>query len=127
MKVVDASAMIDALTGSSRAEQLLAILDDDLFAPDLLVPEVYSFLRRMTTLHRLTSAVADELAVAMQQAPIEFVHTWPYSERIWHWHHSMSPHDATYVALAEDLGAPLVTTDVRLARAAAGIVPVIVV
>jgi predicted nucleic acid-binding protein len=39
----------------------------------------------------------------------------------------MSPYDASYVALAEDLGAPLVTTDVRLARAAAGIVPVIVV
>ena len=127
MKVVDASAMIDALTGSSRAEQLLAILDDDLFAPDLLVPEVYSFLRRMTAGRRLTSAAAGELAVALQQAPIEYVHTWPYSERVWRWHLTMSPYDAAYVALAEELGAPLITTDVRLARAAAGIVPVIVV
>lgn len=127
MKVVDASAMIDALTGSARAEPLLAILDDDLFAPDLLVPEVFSFLRRMAAHDRLPSAAADELAVVMQQAPIEYVHIWPYSERIWQWRHAMSPYDATYVALAEDLGAPLVTTDNRLARAAAGIVPVIVV
>ena len=127
MKVVDASAIIDALTANARAEQLLAILDDDLFAPDLLVPEVYSFLRRMAAHDRLTATAADQLAVVLQQAPIEFVHTWPYSERIWLWRHTMSPYDATYVALAEDLGAPLVTTDVRLARAATGVVPVIVV
>lgn len=91
------------------------------------MPEVFSFLRRMAAHGRLTSAAADELAVVMQLAPIEYVHTWPYSGRIWQWHDTMSPYDATYVALAEDLGAPLVTTDVRLARAAAGIVPVIVV
>ena len=40
MKVVDASAMIDMLTGGPRSDQLIPILDDDLFAPDLLVPEV---------------------------------------------------------------------------------------
>jgi len=39
----------------------------------------------------------------------------------------MTAYDATYVALAADLGATLVTSDLRLARAAAGLVPVIAV
>jgi predicted nucleic acid-binding protein len=43
---------------------------------------------------------------------------------MWGWRHNMSPHDASYVALAEDLGATLVTTDLRLAKAAKGIVTV---
>ena len=123
MKVVDASAMIDVLTGGTRADHLLALFDDDLFAPDLLLPEVFSFLRRMAgtgTLHD-----TDQLAAMLQKAPVEYLHTWPYAERMWSWRHNMSPYDATYVALAEDLGATLITTDLRLAKAANGIVPVI--
>lgn len=123
MKVIDASAMIDVLVGSERASQLLAVLDDDLFAPDLLVPEVYSFLRRMASSGSLRDA--ERLAAEMRRAPVEYLHTWPYAERIWSWRHNMSPYDATYVALAEDLGATLVTSDLRLARAAQGIVRVV--
>lgn len=123
MKVVDASAMIDVITGSPRADRLLAVFDDDLFAPDLLVPEVLGFLRRTAAAGSLHDA--DQLATALQQAPIEYLHTWPYTERMWSWRHNMSPYDASYVALAEDLGATLVTSDLRLAKAAAGVVKVI--
>jgi len=123
MKVVDASAMVDVLVGSERASQLLAVLDDDLFAPDLLVAEVYSVLKRLATSRTLRNA--DQLAHELRQAPVEYLHTWPYAERMWSWRHNMSPNDASYVALAEDLGATLVTTDLRLAKAATGIVTVI--
>jgi len=125
VKVVDASAMIDVLMGSPRAPQLIAVLDDDLFAPDLLIAEVFAFLRRMAAIGTLHDA--DQLATALQQAPVDYLHTWPYAERMWSWRHNMSPYDAAYVALAEDLGANLVTTDIRLAKAARGIVPVIAV
>ncbi len=37
--------------------------------------------------------------------------------RIWDFRDNLTAYDATYVALAEALGAPLVTTDSRLARA----------
>ncbi len=123
MKVVDASAMIDVLTGSPRADRLLAVFDDDLFAPDLLISEVLAFLRRTAASGALHDA--DRLATVLQQAPIEYLHTWPYTERMWSWRHNMTPYDASYVALAEDLGAALVTSDLRLAKAAAGIVSVI--
>lgn len=123
MKVVDASAMIDVLVGSERSGPLLAALDDDVFAPDLLVAEVFSALRRMASSHTLTNA--DQLALQLRNAPVEYLHTWPYAERMWGWRHNMSPYDASYVALAEDLGATLITSDLRLAKAAKGIVPVI--
>ena len=37
--------------------------------------------------------------------------------RIWELRDSVSAYDAAYVALAETLSAPLMTTDTRLARA----------
>ncbi len=127
MKIVDASAMIDMLTGGSRGDQLVSILDDDLFAPDLLIAEVLGFFRRMVSQKRLPAADADQLADIFQSAPVEYVPVWPHAARLWDLRHIVSPYDACYVAVAEDIGAPLVTTDLRLARAATGIVPVIVV
>jgi predicted nucleic acid-binding protein len=127
VKVVDASALIDVLTGTARSKKLLPHLDDDLFAPDMLIPEVFSYLKRMTTARRLTEPQAEELSLAFRRAPIEYLHTWPYAERIWKWRHNLSPYDAAYVALANDLGAPLLTTDNRLARAAAGVVTIIAI
>ncbi len=125
MKVVDASAMIDVLTGTTRRSSLLALLDDDLFAPDLLISEVHAFLTRMATARRLTKQQADGLAVAFRKAPVEYLPVWPSAWRMWGWRHTLSPYDAAYVALADVLGAPLVTSDTRLGRAAAGLVTVI--
>lgn len=36
--------------------------------------------------------------------------------RIWELRHNMTPYDASYVALAERLGVPLLTRDLRLSR-----------
>jgi predicted nucleic acid-binding protein len=127
VKVVDASAMIDTLTGSSRGQQLAPILDDDLFAPDLLIPEVLGFLRRMVAQKRFTDSAAHHLAQVFEEAPVEYIHVWPHTARVWDLRDVVSSYDACYVAIADELGAPLVTTDLRLARAATGIVPVIVV
>jgi len=127
MKVVDASAMIDLLIGSERAGQLASILDDDLFAPDLLIAEVLAFLRRMTARSSITAADADALADVFGSAPVEYVPVWPQAHRVWELRDTVSPYDASYVAVAEELRTALVTTDLHLARAVAGIVPVIVV
>ena len=119
--------MIDTLTGGARSDQLIPILDDDLFAPDLLIPEVLAFLRRMASRNHLTGTEADHLAEVFRGAPVEYMHVWPHAARVWDLRHNLSPYDACYVAVAEELSAPLVTTDLRLARAATGVVPVIVV
>ena len=125
LKVVDASAMIDVLSGTQRRAKLLPIFDDDLLAPALLISEVYSFLKRMEATRRLSRRDAEQIAHALQQAPIEYLPTWPYAEQMWNWRDNLSPYDSSYVALADDLGAPLITTDSRLGRAAANLVTVI--
>jgi len=127
MKVVDCSAIIDALTHAERGARLRASLDDDLFAPDLLVSEVLTFVRRQQFDRRLTAAQADSLMASFRAVPIEYLHVWPYSEQIWRWRDNLTAYDAAYVALAAELGATLVTTDLRLARAVDGLVPVIAV
>ena len=127
MKVVDCSAIIDALTHAERGARLRATLDDELFAPDLLVSEVLAFARRKQFDKRLTAAQADSLVANFLAVPIEYLHVWPYAEQVWRWRDNLTAYDAAYVALAADLGATLVTTDLRLARAADGLVPVIAV
>ena len=39
-----------------------------------------------------------------------------YADRIWELRHNLTCYDAWYVALAEDLGCPLVTLDCRIGR-----------
>ena len=41
----------------------------------------------------------------------------PFSDRVWELRHNLTAYDATFVALAEALEAPLVTCDARLAAA----------
>ncbi len=53
----------------------------------------------------------NELA-QMAMVRCTFAHLLP---RVWQLRHNMYPFDAIYVALAEDLGAPLVTTDTKFA------------
>jgi len=45
--------------------------------------------------------------------------------RTWELRNRLSASDATYVALAEVIGAPLLTADARLARGAEGLVDII--
>ena len=74
-------------------------------------------LRGLHLAGRLSSAevgeVAERLAgVAMRKVPVE-----PLLGRIWQLKDNLTPDDAAYVAVAELLGAPLVTADLRLMRA----------
>ena len=91
------------------------------------MPGVLEFLRQMGSHKLLTAPEADHLAEVFRNAPIEHVHIGPQAARVWDLRHNISPYDACYIAASEELGAPQVTTDLRLARAATGVVPVIVV
>jgi predicted nucleic acid-binding protein len=125
VKVIDASSVIDLLIGAPRLDAFHHLLDDDLFAPDLLVAEVHEYFRRRA-LRRPNESI-DAHIDAFRSADIAYLPTWPYAEQIWTWRHNLTSYDACYVAVARDLECPLLTSDRRLAAAANGIVPVIAV
>ncbi len=120
MIVVDASVLAPALAYNTPvAEQARIRLGDQetLFAPEIIDLEVAAVWRGALRVGRLDDervehALTDLAALRLIRAP----HV-PLMERIWELRHNVTPYDAAYVALAEDLGATLLTADGRLARA----------
>lgn len=120
MIVLDASAAIEVLLRAPAAGALEARLfapGEALHAPHLIDLEVAQVLRR----HVLAGQIAADhgasaLAVWLAFAVTRHDHR-TLAPRIWALRDSMTAYDAAYVALAEALDAPLVTTDGKLARA----------
>jgi predicted nucleic acid-binding protein len=117
VKVIDASVMLEVLHHSRAGEQLLAHFDDDLFAPDLLISEILNRLRHDIRSGQISEGRALAAVDTLVDADIEFLPVWPYTTRIWELRHNVTSYDAAYVAMAEDLGCPLLTRDLRVARA----------
>jgi predicted nucleic acid-binding protein len=115
--VLDASAAADyLLDAGTRGEWARAHVAqaDSLHAPDLLDYEVIAVIRRRALgrtvpVGRAQRAVSDFEDLRVNRYP-------PLLERIWSLHRVMTSYDAAYVALAEALDVPLITTDERLAR-----------
>ncbi len=119
MLVVDTSAVLEALAARDPAPGLVERLagDGDLHGPHLIDTEVLHALRRMT----MNGAISDERAADARSdfaelALVRYPHQ-PLSDRIWALRHNLTAYDATFVALAETIGAPLITCDARLASA----------
>jgi predicted nucleic acid-binding protein len=117
--VVDTSAVLEALAARDPVAGLVERLagEGDLHAPHLIDTEVLHALRRMTRTgaiseERVADARGDFAELALARYPHE-----PLSDRVWELRHNLTAYDATFVALAEALGAPLVTCDARLASA----------
>jgi predicted nucleic acid-binding protein len=118
--VIDSSAVVDLLTGGGeRATWVAERIGDSepLAAPHLLDVEVIGALRRLVkaghvSLHAADRAVGDLVQLDLERYPhLDLV------DRAWSLRDRLSMGDAIFVALAEALAAPLLTTDRRLARA----------
>ncbi len=121
MIVLDAAAVLDQLLGreprASWVDGLVARSGQSLHAPHVIDIEVANALRRYVLMGEASEArgrraLAAFLALRLKRYP----HT-ALLERIWELRGSLTASDAAYVALAEALDAPLVTTDERLGRA----------
>jgi predicted nucleic acid-binding protein len=115
--VADASALVELLFQRSVAESLRARLSGDVVhAPYVIEIETLHALRRAS----LTGAISDDRASLardeLASIPLRLYPHRPLMRRIWELRHTHSAYDASYVALAELLPAPLVTCDARLAR-----------
>jgi predicted nucleic acid-binding protein len=120
MIVLDASAAIDWLlqtTAGQRIDRRIFSRNESLHAPQLIDLEVAQVLRRLVregaiSAHRAGQAIEDLLDLRLTRYP-HFV----LLPRIWLLRQSLSAYDASYIVLAEKIGAALLTRDRRLASA----------
>ncbi|MDQ6783600.1 MAG: type II toxin-antitoxin system VapC family toxin [Actinomycetota bacterium] len=119
MIVVDASVIVASLISGggagARARERLR-LDPDLHVPHLLDVEVVAALRRRVRLGQTDIPLAAQAVSDLNDlAALRWDHA-PLLGRVWQLRENVTPYDAVYVALAEALSTPLVTSDVRLSR-----------
>lgn len=120
MAVVDASLLIEILVATPLGIRLASKVltgADSLHVPHLLDVEVVQAVRRLTLLGGLDRHRAEHAVNALADLPLVRHGHVPYLARIWELRSSMTAYDAAYVALAEGVGAVLLTCDGRLARA----------
>ena len=120
MIVLDASAAVDWLLqtpAGQRIEERIYARKDTLHTVHLLDVEFAQVLRRLVregTLARKRAEEAMEDLIALRvtrYAPVLLLN------RIWQLRQNLSAYDAAYVALAEELAAPLITRDQTIAAA----------
>lgn len=117
--VCDASAVVamlldDGPVGGEAAGVLSAA---PLAAPALVTFEVANILRR----HERAGLIGSDQAAQAHADLVDLaIELWPYeviARRAWQLRQNLTSYDASYVALAELLGAPLITLDRRIAGA----------
>ena len=119
VKVIDASVFVAALADDTPGgDQVRRRMEGVEFAaPELIDVEVLSALRGLVAAGHLDSSLASRSVIRLGRAPIDRRPHAPLTSRCWELRHNLTPYDAIYVALAEDLDAPLLTADARLTRA----------
>lgn len=118
MIVLDASSAVDWLLRTPAGQLIdnrIYARHETLHAPHLFDLGVVQVMRRLVqqgivSSVRASEAVQDLLALRLVRYP-HFI----FLPRIWQLRNNLSAYDAAYVALAENLTAPLITRDTRLA------------
>lgn len=119
MIVIDASVLVTALVDDGvDGHSVRGLLQgEELTAPAHVDVEFLHALRGLvksgqTSLGRADRAIAHLVRLPLRRSELPAV-----ASRTWQLRENLTPYDAAYVALAELLSAPLVTSDARLARA----------
>jgi predicted nucleic acid-binding protein len=101
----------------SGLDRIRSLLDADLHAPEVCGLEVVSSLRRGVREQRLRLERAAEALSDYVELPLTLHGHRPLLPRCFALVDHLTPYEASYVALAEHLGAPFLTFDHGLQRA----------
>jgi predicted nucleic acid-binding protein len=118
--VLDASAAVWlVLDPAERGEQVAMTLGTRrLAAPALLPFEVANVIRRRCLAGFIAEGQGRLALAGLRELPLEL---WPWealADQVWTMRESITAYDASYVALAALLDAPLITADKALAQVA---------
>jgi predicted nucleic acid-binding protein len=119
MIVLDTSALVEFLVGADViAERIRAAsIGQQLAAPCAVDLECASTLRGLTIGGKLPADEGKRALDLLGTMTLKRYDHVPLLPRIWELRHNMWPYDAAYVALAESLGADLLTVDSKLGSA----------
>jgi predicted nucleic acid-binding protein len=114
--VVDAGVLIEALAieaSGGPVGQRLA-LATSLDAPSYIGVEFVNAIRRLQLHGKISPERAEEAFNDYLELPIQQHRFEPLTHRVWALRHNLTAYDAAYVAVAENLGQDLHTTDQNL-------------
>ena len=120
MIVLDASAALELLSNSRSGKRITEIAlanGISLHAPHLIDIEITHALRRYLLAQTISLEQAESALDAWRRITITRHSHIPFLGAVWRHRNNLSAYDAAYVALAESLGAMLVTCDRRLGKA----------
>jgi predicted nucleic acid-binding protein len=121
--IVDASAIIDLLAppDTHRRDFLVDQLPEPVtpwLAPDILLFEVFAVVRRYVLGAAIPDTAGGRALGRLLRLPIDLIPTSSLLTAAWPLRNRFSAADSLYAALALRATEPLLTTDLRLARAA---------
>lgn len=127
--VLDASAVVALVAANAKETATLAerVEGAQLFAPAILLTEVDNALRGLEIGRRISTLQAGASRWHAHRLPIELWPTEAIADRAWELRRNLTIYDASYVALAEQLGAVLLTGDRRISKAGVARCPVEIV
>jgi predicted nucleic acid-binding protein len=118
--VADASAILEVLlhtpVGQEIARHIFAP-DETIHAPYLIDIEILHAMRRLNRLGEISVVRAREILEDYSDLSLQRYPHALFLSRIWELRHNWTAYDAAYIALAEELDAPLFTCDRALATA----------
>lgn len=119
MIVVDASVVLTALIDDDIAGRQVRdrMRNESLAAPALVDLEVVSAMRRRVRRDQLAVERAEQAMVDLSRLRVRRFDHRRLIPRCWDLRDNLTPYDAAYVALAENLGVILLTADERMSGA----------
>lgn len=119
MIVVDTSAVVEFLLGRDeigfRAREVIAA-DGQVAVPYAIDLECTSAFRGLVLGKKVSAADAAESLETLEQTNLLRMDHSPFMRRVWELRDNMWPYDAIFVAMAESLDIPLITTDKKYAN-----------